>query len=63
MDQVYVMAYVLIFVSILEVIVTAYWINRDEETWVRRVMWADLTFLSLQIVIMATGLTWLITRS
>jgi hypothetical protein len=63
MDQVYVMAYVLIFVSILEVIVTAYWINRDEETWARRVMWADLTFLSLQIVIMATGLTWLITRS
>lgn len=63
MDEIYVIAYILIFASIVEVIVTAYWVDKNEEVWTRRVMWADWLLLSLQIIVMATGLTWLVTQS
>ncbi len=60
MDQVYVIAYILIFASILEVIVTAYWVDKHEAAWTRRVVWADLILLVLQIIVMTTGLLWLV---
>ncbi len=63
MDQVYVIAYILIFISILEVIMTAYWIDKNEAVWTKRVMWADLTLLGLQVIVMTTGLTWLVMQS
>lgn len=63
MDQIYVIAYILIFASIVEVIITAYWVDKNEEIWTQRVMWADWMLLSSQIIIMATGLTWLVTQS
>jgi hypothetical protein len=60
MDKVYVIAYILIFSSTLEIIVTAYWVDRNKDIWTGRVMGADLILLGLQIVVMAIGLFWLV---
>ncbi len=62
MDKIYVMAYILIFASILEVIIMAYWVDQNDAIWRRRVMWIDLALLAVQIIVMATGLTWLVTQ-
>ncbi|MEB3290125.1 MAG: hypothetical protein VKI82_09420 [Leptolyngbya sp.] len=40
-DKIYGISYILIFVSILEGIITAYWVDKNDGIWIRRVMWAD----------------------
>lgn len=62
MDEIYVMAYILIFVSILEVIVTAYWVDQNNAAWTKRLMWIDRTLLAVQMIVMAVGLTWLVNQ-
>jgi hypothetical protein len=60
MDKVYVIAYILIFTSILEVIITAYWISQDEEKLTLRVMWVDVILLGIQVLVITIGLAWLV---
>lgn len=60
LDKIYVIAYILIIVSVLEAIVTADWIKDEKPESYARVVRLDRTLLAIQIVVLIVGVTILI---
>lgn len=63
MDKIYVIAYILIFVSIVEAIITADWIKDDQPEMYSRVVQIDRLLLALQMIAILVGALGLILMS
>jgi len=60
LDRIYAVAYILIFISILEVIVTAEWINNERPEGYEQAIKLDRLLLKVQTAVLLLGIVLII---